>query len=142
MTTTEKIEKTNSSSFINKLASNPKIFIFLRRCLEFNFVGERKVINREFNELNSNSPILDLGCGTGEFSEFFNPEVYLGIDINKDYIDFASNNYPHKFKVMDANHLEFDTNSFENIFVFGVFHHLPDNQVFKIMEENLEENYW
>lgn len=99
---------------INKLASNPKIFIILRKIIENNFRGEKEVINKHFI-CQTDDKILDLGCGTGEFSVYFNPEIYTGLDIEKGYIDFAQKNYKGNFLVGDATCLPFSNNSFSKI---------------------------
>src|SRR3989344_2643674 len=80
---------------INKIFSNPSIFIIIRRILENNFKGEKNVIKKE---LNLDGETLDVGCGTGEFCTLFRKE------------------------------------KFENILVCGIFHHLDDASVAKVLE--------
>ena len=76
--------------------------------------------------------VLDLGCGPGSATRFFNKNDYLGLDISQDYIHHAIKKYPdHKFKVdnfLSNTFLEQYFNSFDLIFAMGLLHHL-DNKV-------------
>jgi len=110
---------------INEISLSPKIFIFLRKILENNFKNQKKVIEKYFSP-NSEKIILDLGCGTGEFSVFFNPATYTGVDIEKNYIDFARKNYQGSFSVEDATNLSFENDYFDGVAILGVLHHLDD----------------
>ena len=55
----------------------------------------------------NNSSVLDVGCGFGDFSSFLklnniNLKKYLGVDINKEFIDIAKIKNPDAtFKVLD-----------------------------------------
>jgi len=123
------------SKVVNKLAENPKLFIFLRKILEFNFITEKKIVKDELDKINYNDRVLDLGCGTGEFSVFFKDYSYTGIDIESNYIDFAKNNYTGKFEIMDASKMSFPDDFFDLIIVLGVFHHISDEICLKIFKE-------
>lgn len=119
---------------INRISLSPKIFIFLRKILENNFKNQKHVIERYFSP-ESDKAILDLGCGTGEFSVFFNPLTYTGIDIEQDYIDFARRTYKGTFLVENATSLSFEESSFDGIVILGVLHHIDDENCHKIMKE-------
>lgn len=121
-------------NFINKLSLSPKIFIFLRKILENNFENQKKIIQKYFST-DSEKTILDLGCGTGEFSVFFNPTTYTGVDIEKNYIDFARENYQGTFLVEDATSLSFSDDHFDGIVILGVLHHIDDENCLKILAE-------
>ena len=86
-------------------------------------------------KINCNDRVLDLGCGTGEFSVYFKDYSYTGIDIESGYIDFAKNNYIGKFELMDASKMSFPDDFFELIIVLGVFHHISDEICLKIFKE-------
>ena len=70
--------------------------------------------------------ILDVACGPGAFSVLFPPESYHGVDINKRYIAYAERHYRGSFRVMDARNLQFEDGSFDDALVFGLLHHLDD----------------
>lgn len=121
-------------NFVNCLAQNPTLLDILRRLLEGNHNGERKIIIRELpNRLSQK--VLDLGCGTGVFSPFFGPN-YTGIDISKKYIEHARRKYNNKtFLVADARMLDFPTHSFDVILINGVLHHMDDKTILEILPE-------
>ena len=119
---------------IDALAANPKIFIFLRKILENNFKTQKEVVIKYLSPGQS-EPILDIGCGTGEFSVFFKPENYVGVDVEKRYIDFARKNYQGKFLLDDATRLSFPDNSFLKILIVGVLHHLDDAKSAEVLAE-------
>lgn len=119
---------------IDALAGNPKIFIWLRRILENNFNEQKKVVNNFFSGREENK-VIDIGCGTGEFSVFFEPKNYTGIDIDPAYIEYAKKNYQGKFLIADATKLPFSGQSFDTAVILGVLHHLPDNKCVRIFDE-------
>lgn len=119
---------------IYALSQNPKIFIFLRRILENNFKGEKKVLAENF-VCGTAEKVLDIGCGTGEFSVFFNPDNYTGVDIEKKYIDYAQKNYKGRFLVVDAARLPFKDGSFQKVVIVGVLHHLDDRTSGHVLDE-------
>lgn len=72
--------------------------------------------------LHKDSKILDLGCGTGFYTELFRQMGYnsIGIDISKTAIAKAAEKYPKsKFEVADALNLPYQKKSFDMIFLFG-----------------------
>ena len=112
-------------SIIEKLSDQPGLFLFARGILEDNF----KAIHRTIREQLSMKPghrVLDVACGPGAFSVLFDPEGYLGVDINHRYINYAKRHYRGSFQVMDVRNLEFEESSFDEALVFGLLHHLSD----------------
>ena len=76
--------------------------------------------------------ILDLGCGPGTSTRFFREEDYLGIDIDKAYINNARSKYPgYRFECIDFTSLNEDSTlvpdgGFDLILAYGLMHHLDD----------------
>lgn len=122
------------NKLIDRLSSNPRIFILLRKILEANFKTLKEVIYESFLK-SEDGLILDIGCGTGEFSSCFMPENYIGIDIEEKYIDFAKKNNKGKFLLADALALPFSDELFSKIIIVGVLHHLNDGKTEKVLKE-------
>jgi len=76
--------------------------------------------------------ILDLGCGPGTSTRFFREKDYLGIDIDKAYINSARCKHPgHQFECIDFTTLSKDSAlvpkaGFDVILAYGLMHHLDD----------------
>jgi len=72
--------------------------------------------------------VLDLGCGTGSFTERLArrfPQV-IGLDISPKCIASASRRYGHiRFATGDMEALPYPDRSFDIVTLFGVLHHFP-----------------
>ena len=72
-------------------------------------------------------PILDLGCGFGEFSGiFFKSSIEVGIDISPH--DLLQANHTKKYRrlyVEDARHISFPDQSFATVISISVLEHIP-----------------
>lgn len=79
-------------------------------------------------------PILDIGCGFGEFGGvFFSSQVEVGVDIDfKEILRATSTGKYKKTIVADARSLPFSDNSFETVISISTLEHIPNNyKVFK-----------
>lgn len=110
---------------IEKLSNRPRLFLFARAILEDNFEAIHRII-REQLARRPGQKTLDVACGPGAFSVLFDPEGYVGVDINERYIAYAERHYRGSFQVKDARVLDFDSASFDEALVFGLLHHLDD----------------
>lgn len=122
------------------LSRRPTVFNILRRLVEFNFITIKQTIIKELSLDNSssdtiNKKILDVACGTGEFSLFFHPKNYIGIDISKEYIDYALKNYKGAFYCRDACQNGFEDAYFDQALILGLFHHLDIPDVITALKE-------
>lgn len=77
--------------------------------------------------------VLEIGCGLGTDGVQFAKAGadYTGVDLTEAAIDLARGNFaqrglPGKFKVADAENLNFADNSFDIVYSHGVLHHTPD----------------
>ena len=120
---------------INNISTNVNIFIFLRRIIELDSYALKKVIGAETKNLNDMSRILDLGCGTGDFSPCFYNFHYTGIDVEPEYIQYAKNTYNLDFRLMDGRRLRFGEETFDCITIVGVLHHLCKKSCLEIFHE-------
>ncbi|MFH1187083.1 MAG: methyltransferase domain-containing protein [Candidatus Levyibacteriota bacterium] len=75
-------------------------------------------------------PVLDIGCGFGEFIQGFTDEkIDVGIDINaKDLLTAAKNNRYKSLLLEDARKLSFSNNTFETIISISTFEHIKNPQ--------------
>lgn len=118
----------------NYFAKHPSYFIFLRKVIELNFSKQKNLIGGVFGNQDEKK-ILDIGCGTGEYSNSFKPKNYTGIDISSEYISHAKKTKKGNFLVMDATNLSFPDNSFDIILIAAILHHLEDEDVKKVLKE-------
>ncbi|MDD2807017.1 MAG: class I SAM-dependent methyltransferase [Patescibacteria group bacterium] len=122
------------NKLLQKTLSRPAISIIIRKILENNFKRQKEIIKKYFL-LDLDDKILDVGCGTGEFSIFFPAQNYTGIDLDPQNIKFAKAHYQGNFLVADATNLPFDDHSFSKVLVVGVFHHLSNDAAERAIKE-------
>ena len=119
---------------VQKVSDHPVLFIFLRGILENDFRAIRATIRREM-DLGAASRTLDLGCGPGAFSDLFAAGDYVGVDLNARYIDHARRTRKGAFLVSDAKHVDLPDRRFDQVLIFGLLHHLPDDEVRAVLTE-------
>ncbi len=79
-----------------------------------------------FNETQVNEKVLDLGCGNGRFSQYFESNNYTGVDFSERMIEEAKARFPDKkFLIADAISLPFPENSFDKVYSIALLHHIP-----------------
>jgi len=87
----------------------------------------------------SNSKVLDIGCGRGMTTAMIkqiNPSVkVIGIDLNKFTSWKKYQRHGIKYFVRDALNLKFKDQEFDVLVSFGVIEHVPSDQ--KFIKENL-----
>ena len=119
---------------IRRLSQMPWAFDCLRWILEGGYRPHRELLTRHFPK--PPRRILDCGCGTGIYSNFFPSRSYVGVDISPIYIERAQTCFPeHRFRVMDATQLEFPDDSFDAVIVSGVIHHLDTSTTRRVLKE-------
>ena len=118
---------------IEKISNHPGLFLFCRGVFEANFRAIRRTI-REQLPAEPGRRVLDVACGPGAFSELFPAENYVGVDLNERYIHYARRHYRGTFRVLDARKLDFETDSFDDVLVYGLLHHLNDADAHAVLE--------
>ena len=84
---------------------------------------ERMVAHQVFGS------VLDVGCGTGDFAQLFDPARtrYMGIDISEGMIAECRRLFPaHEFKVGDGDSIDAVDDSVDLVLSIGVLEYLPD----------------
>ncbi|MEI6053777.1 MAG: methyltransferase domain-containing protein [Candidatus Saccharibacteria bacterium] len=92
----------------------------------------------QYRELLPNGKILDLGCGTGRDASLFLAENYdyTGIDLSDGMIDEAKKLFPAgKFEAMDLCDLKFNDQSFDGIWSFAAYLHIPKKDISDAIKE-------
>lgn len=87
--------------------------------------------------------VLDFGSGAGFFSNIFNPNKYLGVEINNNFVAVSKkNNKKYKYRLLKDNYLRGYEKKINLIFINNVLHHLTDKQIidtFSFFEKNLKK---
>jgi SAM-dependent methyltransferase len=87
------------------------------------------------------SRIVDLGCGSGVFSDLLHQQGCdtVGLDLSPQLVALGRRNYPDvEFVEGDVEHLPFPPMSFDGVLLSGIVHHLPNPlrcaaEVFRIL---------
>ena len=96
----------------------------------------------EFIALNSNDSLLDVACGTGDFTLFVSSMLKsaAGIDVSEEMIKIALKQKKNKnienvdFKIAEVAHIPYPDNSFDIVFSKSAFHHFDESEtVFREM---------
>lgn len=113
-----------------KLLDIPIVWKIFRFVLEI-FFGIYKKRLALLNQcgITSTSSIIEIGCGDGEFSRFFNG-LYVGVDNCESYINAAKSKFPDKIFTSSIDSKDIVNNNFDCLLLMDVVHHLPD-EVFK-----------
>ena len=102
------------------------------------------------NEIGKIDSILDFGCGAGSFSlilsNYFEKTKIIGIDTNKNAIEFANSRLTEqlnennvKFKISNQNELIEKENSFDILTCSLVCHHIPkDDQILQFLKDSIK----
>ncbi len=124
------------ATVVERISDHPVLFIFVRGILENDFKAIRAVIGRHLKP-GSGSKSLDLGCGPGAFADLFKGDEYVGVDLNARYIAHAQKHRPGRFVCSDARRTDLNGSFFDQVLIFGLLHHLSDDEVRAVLEEAL-----
>jgi len=87
----------------------------------------RSVEAKHLSRVKLPRPILDIGCGWGEFAEAFGVNIDMGIDIASNDLRAAAKGKMYKnLTLADARNLPFAENSYGSVFSISTFEHITD----------------
>ena len=90
----------------------------------------------------SDKRVLDIGCGAGRLTEFLAQDFKQanGVDISEKMVEEATKRLAHvpnvAFTATDGEHYPFEENTFDLVFSYIVFQHMPSRSV---ILENFKE---
>jgi SAM-dependent methyltransferase len=98
------------------------------------FAADKVVPVLAHNDLRQVKRVLDIGCGPGTNTPLFAHADYLGIDINKGYIEYARRKYKRPFVAADVTTYDDNTpGTFDFILVNSLLHHLNDGESKRVL---------
>ena len=115
---------------VHSILGNPVVFEWQQRLCN-RYANLKKHFEDVLNVRGKD--ILDIGCSTGTCASSvldMHMNRYVGIDIEKRYVDHATKRYPQgAFLLMDARAMEFPDNRFDIIMFVGALHHMPNDVI-------------
>lgn len=130
------IKKKNNSKKI--IADNKRIEKYFRNYLAIGPLGLalwRSVEAKHLGRVPLKHPILDLGCGFGEFAvAYADEQIDMGIDINsRDLYEAAKTKKYKNLTLADARDLPCSNNSYASIFSISTLEHITNSD--KVLKE-------
>jgi len=116
------------------LLSNTFLYSFVQRIMSGTSFRE-KIVKKYICK--DNSAILDIGCGPAEILDSLPSVKYFGYDINSNYINHAKRKYKNRGKFYCKKFTNKDIKKlpkFDHVLLFGILHHLNDNEIKKLMK--------
>ncbi len=119
---------------LRAILSTPLVYDMLQKIMGASRI--RSELVDEFIRPVRGMRILDIGCGTGQILDNLpNYVEYVGFDVSQDYIDAAQKKYGHRAS-FHLKHIRredlFNLPKFDMVLIFGVLHHLDDDQAREI----------
>tara|TARA_R100000234_G_scaffold83758_1_gene53116 strand:+ start:404 stop:994 length:591 start_codon:yes stop_codon:yes gene_type:complete len=83
--------------------------------------------------------ILEVGCGAGFLARELQEYSYVGVDYSESIIKKHKDLFPsHNATISEANLLNYENNSFDVVFCFGLFQYLPNKEY---ADKTIQEMY-
>lgn len=115
------------SSFLYRRLASPLLYLGLQRLL--GAARARRVCVEEYLHPRDGQRLLDIGCGPGYVLDYLPAMEYVGFDTECHYIDYARRRYGARgmFHCRPYSVEEW-MGRFDRIVLFGLLHHLDDEQ--------------
>lgn len=117
--------RAQTEKYILRYLERAPVALALWRSIEAKYVASTQLT----------SPILDIGCGFGEFAEvFFEKPVDFGLDIDYREIIHAMKTGKYiNYTLADARHMPYDNNYFQTVLSISTFEHIQNPE--KVLNE-------
>jgi len=102
----------------------------------------RSVEAKHLSTVDLKRPILDIGCGWGEFAQAFGEKIDMGVDIApRDLYVAAKGGMYKNLTLADARELPFADNSYLSIISISTFEHIPNpkkllREMYRVLKPN------
>ena len=107
--------------FLSSIMNIPLIY----RLWQAPFADKKFAPISAMNDLQRVRRVLDVGCGPGTNTHYFQDKEYLGIDINESYIENARKRYEKNFILADITKFSgLQEDHFDFILVNSFLHHI------------------
>ena len=118
----------SKSNTLNGFTDLNDIFVRYLKVAPLSLALFRTAEAARFQQLPLKRPVLDLGCGFGEFSGvFFKSKLEVGIDISiRDLIRAQKSNKYKKLVWVDAKEMPFPENTYNTVISVSVLEHISD----------------
>lgn len=121
-----------------RILDNPWIWQLNRYLLNagFGLYRRRFRVLRRWGVLGEDRSILDIGCGTGQYS-WLPHRSYLGVDLNQRYIQHAMRNSrlnSKEFRNANANSLINEPGRFDFVLMVDFLHHLSNGECHQVLQ--------
>ena len=128
---------------LKDVLSSPQAYLFTQGV--FGALSSRQKLIAEYTHIDSNTRILDIGCGPGYVIDYM-PDFkeYVGYDVSQPYIVYAQKKFGSaNVKFLNKEYDEQEAQSlgtFDLILMNGLIHHLDDVQtvqLFNVVKRSL-----
>jgi len=124
-------------SLVEWICSHPASSDVIRNILAGGLIAIKRRVQQALARFPQDR-ILDMGCGSGAFSQLARGE-YVGIDTDRAFLEYARRRYgvPNRvrFECHPAAHIPYADQSFDQGLLINVMHHLPDDALPRALGE-------
>jgi SAM-dependent methyltransferase len=100
------------------------------------FCEQKLVPLKNYTDLRNVRSVLDVGCGPGTNTSHFLHTDYVGVDVNKGYIEYARRRYGRTFVAIDVcAYVPAAGSRFDLILVNSFLHHIDDHNTLNILSK-------
>lgn len=120
-----------------RMELSPRLYHWLVRPQWYVAKYNRQVVQKLLADFNFNSKtVVDFGCGIGTNCSLFSPGRYIGLDCNRQRIDYARCLYPdYRFEPINGPRLPLDDSSIDYVFIMAVLHHIASCELVEILRD-------